>query len=87
MKKLQGETVKQASEELKVLTNIFSEWGQSLYQGDLGEEKFTAYELGGMTANNMEVVERVSYDKEDDICDDFSLYQFTESVLEKLKNE
>lgn len=87
MKKLQGETVKQASEELKVLTNIFSEWGQSLYQGDLGEEQHTTYELGVMTMNNMEVVGRVSYDKEDDICDDFSLYQFTESVLEKLKNE
>lgn len=87
MKKLQGETVKKASEELKALTNIFSEWGQSLYRGDLGEKKQTAYELGSMTANNMEVVGRVSYDNEDDICDDFSLHQFTESVLEKLKNE
>lgn len=87
MKKLQGETVKQASKELKVLTNIFSEWGHSLYQGNLGEEQYTSYELGGMTANNMEVVGRVSYDKEDDICDDFSLYQFTKSVLEKLRNE
>lgn len=87
MKKLQGETVKQASEELKVLTNIFSEWGQSLYQGDLEEERHTAYELGNMTTNNMEVVGRVSYDREEDICDGFSLCQFTESVLEKLRNE
>ena len=87
MVKLQGKAVKQASEDLKVLANIFSEWGEALYKGDLRKEKYTAYELGGMTMNNMEVVGRVSYDGEEDICDSFSLCQFTECVLEKLKNE
>lgn len=87
MKKLQVAAVKQASSELKELTNIFTKWGQSLYEGELTEEQYSTYELGNMTRNNMEVVGRVFYSNPNNIHDDFSLCEFTKKILEKYRDE
>ncbi len=87
MKELQENLIKQASEELKTLTNIFVEWGQSLYQGELNLRPYTTYELAVRTGNTMEVIGRVPHEGKENINDDFSLCHLTETVLEKYRNE
>lgn len=82
MENVQVSIVKQASTELKELTTLFTNWGKSLYEGEVSEEK-SSFERGLRTYNNMEVIGRVSYDKGETICDDFSLYKFAQKVMEK----